>query len=1278
MNSRSSAVATLAILTCLAAPRVHAAPQFADGRLIVKFRSRPNVTRGTAGPLRSGAVALDAIFRQYDVQAMEQLFPPMARNPQLQAQMGMDRFWVVQTGHPVDIPAAVSAFASLPDVEMAEPDYVMKGAGASATSLLPNDPSFYLQWGFQNTGSNGFAGLVLKAGADIKAVPAWDITTGDSSVLVAVLDSGLRMDHPEFAGRIWTNPGEIPGNSLDDDGNGYKDDVHGWDFVNLDGDPSDDLFHGTAVTSVIAANGNNGSLIAGLDWKCRIVPLKVVDYKNYGFYSWWEAGIYYAVSIGAKVINMSLVGYDLSSSLGSAMMFAHDNGCFVAAAMGNDDTIYASYPAAFHDWVCAVGGTDPEDHRCTPAVCGYGSNFGPNIDVVAPGQAAVLFYQDTGAVIGSGGTSFSTPMVSGLASLLLAVNHNLTPDQIRDVIRYSADDQVGPPEEDTPGYDLYYGYGRINCLRALNLVRTVAPPVVTAPASASTREGIPVAIEVSDSDPDGDAIQSLTADLSGLPQGHNAIFVSNADHTAGRLDWTPDFTHAGTYGVTFTASSPFHGSATTTIQVANVNDPPLLGAPTHLDAFEGLELVVDVSASDVDGDPITFLDVDPLPPGASFTQSADKTAGRLRWTPGFDQQGIHPLRFVARSTSTALTLTLQTSINSEIEVQDVDKLPNLALPQRVDGIEGVPLTVDATASDPDGDPLTGLDAGPLPPGAVFTASPDHSSGRLQWTPGFAQSGTYSVNVTATSEHAGEPGSTPISRGGRETVVLVIADTPDHPPVVTAPAQVTGTEGALLNVAIVLSDVDGDDILEASASPLPAGAAFTLGAGNSSAALAWTPNFDQAGLYTVVLSARSAHRPSPVSAPVPMDGFATMAITVMNTDRAPAVTVPETQTIPEGAELRFLVTAADPDGDPVAALEVGAMPVGATYAPDPGRAAGLFVWTPTYQDAGSYSVTFTASNALSASFTTRIIVTNVDRPPVANAGGPYLGSPGAPIAMDGSRSSDPDGDALTFLWDFGDGSTGSGAAPAHTYGSSSGSPYTVGLTVSDGLLSSTAASVVSVQGSFAAAVVFPLNLNYVFPQILSTRAWIEPTSAFDIHDIVASTVAMTYSAKSIVTGCKGGLATDINRNGIPDVGTCFARNDLKSLFASLPNGMTEVTVTVDGNLVSGANFEGTTKVRVVKLAFLREGSLASISPNPINPQARLTFVTTQPGVATAQVFDLTGRLVRTLMPQQDLGPGIHEVTLDGRNEQGNRLASGVYYYRVRSADGESKGTFVMLK
>ncbi len=506
------------------------------------------------------------------------------------------------------------------------------------------------------------------------------------------------------------------------------------------------------------------------------------------------------------------------------------------------------------------------------------------------------------------------------------------------------------------------------------------------------------------------------------------------------------------------------------------------------------------------------------------------------------------------------------------------------------------------------------------------------------------------------------------------------DNHDDPPIVTAPATATGAEGAPLTVGVTASDPDGDVMYSLAATPLPAGATFVANTTNTAGELQWTPDFDQAGSYPVTILATSARHSNPASGPLdPLEGSVIVHISIADTDRPPIVTAPATQTVAEGTLLTFIVAAADPDGDPIATLDVRELPVGATFDPDPGLPSGTFAWMPGFANAGDYNVTFTAANVLSGSATTAITVSNQNRAPIANAGGPYTGMTGAPIAFDGSGSSDPDGEELEFTWDFGDGGSGSSPAPSHTYTSMSESPFTVALTVSDGMVSNIATTTATVQGTFAANVFFGLNLNYIFPQILPTWVRVEPMDgSFGINDVVLSSVTMSCNGAWIPTKCQSIVDHDQNHNGVPEARICFMRNDLRTLFAGLPNGTSTVEVTLEGDLMSGGSFRGSTMVHVIKFGFLGTGSLAQVSPNPLNPQATLTFVTTEPGTANAQLFDLHGRLVRDVLPQQYFMPGAHQVTLDGRNDHGSRLASGVYYYRVRSVNGISKGAITVLK
>lgn len=302
----------------------------------------------------------------------------------------------------------------------------------------------------------------------------------------------------------------------------------------------------------------------------------------------------------------------------------------------------------------------------------------------------------------------------------------------------------------------------------------------------------------------------------------------------------------------------------------------------------------------------------------------------------------------------------------------------------------------------------------------------------------------------------------------------------------------------------------------------------------------------------------------------------------------------------------------------------------------------------------------------------------NRTPTANAGGPYTASVNTAITLDGTGSSDPDGDGLSYEWDLGDGNTGRGAVVMHTYAATG--VYDVTLRVGDpSLLFDEDTTTATISDFVEARVFYAYGLDLIFPQILGTWIRMEPASgAFNIQDVLVSSLRLTYDGKAISALCKSGSNFDTNRNGIPEIRACFRNKEIESLFDSVPDGITTVTLTLEADLITGGKARGATTASVVKFGWLHAGSMATVAPNPFNPQAKLSFVVTKPGLTTVQVFDMNGRLVRNLMQREFLGPGLHDVTIDGRNEQGNRLASGVYYYRVQSADGVSKGTVAVLR
>ena len=272
-----------------------------------------------------------------------------------------------------------------------------------AASALPDDPLLDRQWG-------------LQAPTGIRAPGAWWTTTGEA-VTVAVLDSGIRTDHPDLVPNLWINSAEIPANGVDDDRNGWVDDVHGADVVGKDGDPQDRLGHGTAVAGVIGARGGNGLGISGVAPRVHLQAIKVLDDGGVGTTATVVEGIHYALAHDARVINISLNGPQGSRALEEAIRAAEAAGVVVVASAGNDGEsreLVPSYPASIDSpALVSAASIGPAGFLAR------GSAYGPrSIDLAAPG-AGVLTTTPTGYGPHSG-TSFAAAHVSGVLALLAA------------------------------------------------------------------------------------------------------------------------------------------------------------------------------------------------------------------------------------------------------------------------------------------------------------------------------------------------------------------------------------------------------------------------------------------------------------------------------------------------------------------------------------------------------------------------------------------------------------------------------------------------------------------------------------------------------------------------------------------------------------------------------------------------------------------------------------------------------------------------------------------
>jgi len=337
----------------------------------------------------------------------------------------------------LSVEEAIFFYRADPDVEYAEPNYIRRAF------KTPNDPYSTELWGLHNTGQTGGT-----QDSDIDAPEAWYTQTDCSSVAIAILDTGADLDHEDLKESIWRNTVEdwsngSPGNNgEDDDGNGMIDDYYGWDFVNGDNNPYDDngeeeLYHGTHVTGIIAARGNNGVGITGVCWSGSIMQLKILDSRGDGTVAHEIAAIGYAIDKGAKIINLSLGGAGYSTGEYGAIKMAGDAGILFVAAAGNEGTDNDEspvYPASYDlDNIISVTATDHSDEL--PSWANYGLT---SVDVAAPGVEIL------GAKAGNSyqyisGSSMAAPHVAALAALILAHDSTLTYSQVKDLILNGVD-----------------------------------------------------------------------------------------------------------------------------------------------------------------------------------------------------------------------------------------------------------------------------------------------------------------------------------------------------------------------------------------------------------------------------------------------------------------------------------------------------------------------------------------------------------------------------------------------------------------------------------------------------------------------------------------------------------------------------------------------------------------------------------------------------------------------------------------------------------------------
>lgn len=330
--------------------------------------------------------------------------------------------------------------------------------------FIPNDSLISQQWNL----------------AKVSAFGAWDISEGNEEIIIAVIDTGVDYFHPDLVGSIWSNHAEDLNqngvfdsediNGIDDDNNGFIDDVIGWDFtnragfpfdtlggdyLNWDNDPFDEHFHGTFVSGIIGASVNNGIGIAGVVPNTKIMILRAFDTNGTGDEDDVASAVIYAVNMGANIINMSFGDDKFSNVLKDVLQYAYDNGVVLVGSSGNSGSEEPHYPSGY-DFVISVGNSNQND------VVSSSSNFGSTIDLTAPGTG-IISTDLNGGYRTAGGTSASAPHISGASALLLSINNALSNEQIKQILKSTSNDI------DASGWDIKSGAGRLNIEKALQI-----------------------------------------------------------------------------------------------------------------------------------------------------------------------------------------------------------------------------------------------------------------------------------------------------------------------------------------------------------------------------------------------------------------------------------------------------------------------------------------------------------------------------------------------------------------------------------------------------------------------------------------------------------------------------------------------------------------------------------------------------------------------------------------------------------------------------------------
>jgi len=673
-----------------------------------------------------------------------------------------------------------------------------------------------------------------------------------------------------------------------------------------------------------------------------------------------------------------------------------------------------------------------------------------------------------------------------------------------------------------------------------------------------------------------------------------------------------------------------------------------------------------ISATDPDGDAITFTAS--LPSFATLTSNAqvgNTRTGNIHLAP---TSGTSPGSYPASVTATANAQSDTKSFTITVVV--VNQGPVLSQPANMTVSEGGTADQTVSGTDPCGSPLTFSIVGGPTFATIQIVSPNAAN--IHAAPGYSDAGNYTVTIRACN---------PDGVCDQKTFVITVFNV-NRPPTLNPVANMTLPEGSTRDQTITGSDPDGDALTFSKVS----GPTYMSVTTNSSTTgnIHLAPGFTDAGTAGATVRASDGN----------LGAERSFTITICNgCQGAPVMNPIADMTVVEGATADQTITASDPDGEPLTFAKTSGplfMTV-ATTDPGTGSATGNIHLAPGLADAGTYTgVVRVSDGEFTAARSFRITAqSSGNQCPASNPGGPYSGLVGVPVNFDGSASSDPDGNPLTYAWDFdasnGIGVDAVGAMANHAY--SVAGTFTVTLTVTDngdGVPAQTCSNAATTTANINLSCTTTVFNGYDTIRLGSGKptwfAFVQPSSGcYSNSDIVLSSFVLKYAGRQVpaVTG-KTSAGGDKNGDGIQEVRVTFSKANLQLLFSGtgLANGHNIVTVMIEADLATGGRLSGETQVDVVSNGSFSSASV--VAPNPLNPEATVTYTTAKTGFVRIDMFDIHGRLVRRIVDEPAMAAGTHEATVDGRGQRGEKLPSGVYFIRGTSPEGEFKNIITILK